>query len=347
MDLDRRQAGRETEDDNTHHASAFGHAHPGGLLFGGAALRFSKPPLSCEAQLSLLETRGLHIEDRAKALGCLGHLNYYRLRAYWLGMESPKGPEGEHGFIRGASFDAALTLYVFDRKFRLLIMDAIERVEVSVRTRWAHHLALKYGAHAYLDATLFQNSATHGRLMAGLQGEVERSQETFIEHYVGTYDDPPLPPLWSACEVMSFGQLSRWVGNLKFRADRQAIATVYNLDERILISFLHHLTTVRNLCAHHSRLWNRRFTITMQLPRASAGEFAPFNPAAARNLYNTLVMLGFLLRAVSPGSSWIQRVRMLLSMTPEVRPSAMGFPSGWESEPFWNSNAAPSPDSSP
>lgn len=311
------------------------------------ALRYSKPPLSYEDQLSLLEARGLRIEDRAKALGCLGHLNYYRLRAYWLGQEKPKGPNGEHGFAQGASFDTALALYVFDRKLRLLVMDAIERVEVSVRTRWAHHLALKHGAHAHLDATLFKNPAIHGRLMAGLREEVERSQEIFIEHYLDTYHEPPLPPLWSACEVMSFGQLSRWVGNLKFRADRQAIASIYGLDERVFISFLHHLTTVRNLCAHHARLWNRRFTITMRLPRPTASGSAPFNPAADRNLYNTLVMLGSLLRIVSPGSSWAQRVRMLVSITPEVAPSAMGFPSSWGSEPLWTPNVTPSSNPTP
>lgn len=346
--LDRRPRGRETVSDNTHHASAFGHAHPGGLLHRGAALRFSKPPLSDEEQLSLLEARGLHVQDRAKALGCLGHLNYYRLRAYWLGMESAKRPDGDHGFIQGANFDAALALYVFDRKLRLLVMDAIERVEVSVRTRWAHHLALKYGAHAHLDAALFKDPVLHGRLMAGLREEVDRSQETFIEHYLRTYDDPPLPPLWSACEVMSFGQLSRWVGILKYRADRQAIASGYGLDERVFLSFLHHLTTVRNLCAHHARLWNRRFTITMQLPRAQAGAaFPAFNPAADRNLYNTLAMLGLFLRTVSPGSSWAQRVRALMVATPGAAPAAMGFPIGWESEALWLSNAAPPSDPPP
>lgn len=311
-------------------------------------MRFSKPPLSYEDQLSLLEARGLQIRDRAKALGCLGHLNYYRLRAYWLGMEAPKGPEGEHRFLLGADFDAALALYVFDRKLRLLVMDAIERVEVSVRTRWAHHLALTHGAHAYLNASLFKDPAFHQRLLGSLREEVERSQETFIEHYRSTYREPALPPLWSACEVMSFGQLSRWVGNLKFRSDRQAIASIYGLDERVFISFLHHLTTVRNLCAHHARLWNRRFTITMQLPRIRPGsELAVFNPAADRNLYNTLAMLGMLLRVVSPGSSWTQRVRALLTGTPEADPSAMGFPARWESLAPWRQGAKPSPDPSP
>ena len=259
------------------------------------------------------------------------------MRAYWLAQEGPKQGDGSHVFQPEASFEEALALYVFDRKLRLLVMDAIERVEVSLRTQWAHGLALRYGAHAYLNPALFKSSYLHQRCLAQLQEEVGRSQETFIEHYRTTYSDPAPPPLWAACEVMSFGQLSKWVGNLKFRADRQTIASVYNLDERILVSFLHHLTTVRNLCAHHARLWNRRFTITMQVPREAPHEVLSwFHPPADRNLYNTLVMLGWFLRTVSPGSSWAKRVTELVQARPQTQVASMGFPADWKRLTLWS-----------
>lgn len=300
-------------------------------------MRFSKPPLSFADQRDLLKRRGMAITDEAKALGCLGHLNYYRLRAYWLGMEGPKdAASGDHCFKPGTSFEDALALYVFDRKLRLLLMDAIERVEVSVRTRWANHLAVAHGAHAYLDASLFHDPTQHAKSLDQLREEIARSKETFIEHYRTTYTDPPLPPVWAACEVMSFGQLSRWAGNLKHRKDRQAIASAYGLDAQVLTSFLHHLATVRNLCAHHARLWNRRFTFTLRIPRGLPPEIqACFNPAADRNLYNTLALLAWMLHAVSPGSSWAGRVKQLLQDTPLVDPAAMGFPPKWEGLALW------------
>lgn len=277
------------------------------------------------------------IADEAKALGCLGHLNYYRLRAYWIHMEGPKDPAtGEHSFKPGTSFEDALALYVFDRKLRLLVMDAIERVEVSVRTRWANQLAMAHGSHAYLDATLFHDRAQHAKSLDQLKDEVGRSKETFIEHYRLTYTAPPMPPIWAACEVISFGQLSRWVGNLKHRKDRQAIASAYGLDAQVSDSFLHHLATVRNLCAHHARLWNRRFTFTMKIPNGLPAEFqACFNPSADRNLYNTLAMLALMLRSLSPDSSWAGRTRDLILAMPLADPAAMGFPSGWERLTLW------------
>jgi abortive infection bacteriophage resistance protein len=299
-------------------------------------MRYAKPPLPFGDQLAKLEARGLVIPDRQKALQALSHLNYYRLRAYWLGMEQPKGANGEHSFVAGASFDTALALYVFDRELRLLVMDAIEQVEVSVRTQWAHCLAVRYGAHAFLDRSLFYNPNLYDRTLANLQEEIDRSQETFIGHYTATYDDPPLPPIWAVCEVMSFGQLSKWVGNLKNRQDRQAIADAYDLDESTLKSFLHHLTAIRNLCAHHSRLWNRRVTITMRIPAVRPRMARSwFNPAADRQIYNTLTMLSVMLKSIEPSTDWSKRIRALMEQSPAVQPQAMGFPTNWKTLSPW------------
>lgn len=94
-------------------------------------MRFDKPPFTYEQQLDQLIQRGMQCTDRNKALHYLAHLNYYRLAAYWRPFE--KG-NADHRFQPDTSFDDALNLYVFDRELRLLVMDAIERVEVSVRT---------------------------------------------------------------------------------------------------------------------------------------------------------------------------------------------------------------------
>ncbi|MBI5409958.1 MAG: Abi family protein [Nitrospirae bacterium] len=61
------------------------------------------------------------------------------------------------------------------------------------------------------------------------------------------------------------------------------------IDEAVLGSFMHHLTHVRNLVAHHSRLWNRRMTFTMSIPRHPAEMVGWFNRNADRKIYNTLI----------------------------------------------------------
>lgn len=300
-------------------------------------MRFAKPPLSVDDQVELLVRRGMVISDRDRARRYLSHINYYRLRAYWLPFESAP-VAGDHRFVSGISFDDVVALYVFDRRLRLVVLDAIERVEVSVRTRWAHTLAMRYGAHAFLQANLFRDPDTYGRCLNGLREEIGRSHETFVEHYRTRYTQPELPPIWAACEAMTTGQLSTWFANLRHRADRKEIAALYRLDEGVLRSFMHHLTHVRNLCAHHSRLWNRRFTFTMRLPQTPRHIAGWFNAAEPRKLYNTLAMLGYLLTIVSPDSSWRPHLVQLIDGCQQAQPAAMGFPGGWRELPPWKSS---------
>jgi abortive infection bacteriophage resistance protein len=256
-------------------ATPLNDAHPGGLLFCAlhfcaapwGDMRYSKPPLSVPDQVALLKQRGMAFADEAAAAQALTHINYYRLRAYWLPFEDGPNEHEPHTFRAGTVFEDVLAHYAFDQRLKLLLLDAIERVEISLRTRWAHELSLRYGSHAYLDGSLFTNAGRHAKCLQSLQDEVTRSHETFIKHYLNTYTTPALPPIWAVCEVLTLGQLSQWLDNLKRRADRQAIAQALGFDEVVVCAFAHHLATVRNLCAHHSRVWNRRFTIRMKLPR--------------------------------------------------------------------------------
>jgi abortive infection bacteriophage resistance protein len=296
-------------------------------------MKYNKPALTIEQQIEQLAARGLAIPDKARAAHYLAHLNYYRLRAYWLPFERDAK---QHSFIDGANFEHALDFYVFDRKLRLLLLDAIERIEVSLRTQWAYHLAHQYGPHAYLDAQHFKDPTKHARSLAALSDEVERNDETFIRHYRNTYTDPAMPPIWAVCEILTLGQLSRWYENLAKPSDRQAIARTYRLDEKILISFFHHLSTVRNLCAHHSRLWNRRFVFTLTIPKHPTELSVYFNPAAPRNLYNTLVLIRYELAIISPGSLWEERLITLLQEHPAVDPRGIGFPEKWQVIDIWN-----------
>ena len=105
---------------------------------------FNKPPTTYAQQLALLMQRGMCVDDADRAAFYLQHLNYYRLGAYWLPFEAD---HGSHRFVAGTSFDDVLNLYIFDRELRLLLLDAIERFEVSVRSLWAYHLAHEHGPH--------------------------------------------------------------------------------------------------------------------------------------------------------------------------------------------------------
>lgn len=295
-------------------------------------MRFDKSPKTFNEQVELLQSRGMEVEDTARARRYLSHLNYYRLAAYWLPFEQSHDP---HLFKTGTSFETVLEHYIFDRELRLLVMDAIERTEVSLRTSWAYHLSHAHGPHAHLDSTLFKTHSrwAHPANVRMLQEDVRRSSEVFIRHF-RQYDEP-LPPLWAICEIMTLGQLSKWYANLKHRRDRNTIARVYGLNEVNLISFLHHLSIVRNHCAHHARLWNREFTFGWKLPKRTP-VFLPvnFNRDEPKRLYNTLVMLAYLMDRINP-NSWKERLFALFAKHPVVSQQSMGFPEDWREQPLW------------
>ena len=297
-------------------------------------MHYTKPPFSIEQQIELLRSRGLLIPDGDRVARYLSHISYYRLRGYWIPFEQP-GTGPKHCFRQGTTFDQVLDLYIFDRKFRLLVLEAIERIEVSLRANYANLLGLRYGSHFFLEECFFQNRETHKRLLSTLSEEVDRSREPFIDHYRQKYAQPSLPPIWVTSEVMSFGQLSQWFKRLKTRSDRQLIAKAYGFDEKFLQSFLHHLAHVRNITAHHGRLWNRRFTITMALPKDPANLASLLNPKADRYVGNTIIVLGYLLKLISPGTTWPSRMRELIETTAGVQPAAMGLQEDWPTLPLW------------
>lgn len=295
---------------------------------------FIKPAKSIPDQIALLQERGMLIQDAQRAQSALKHISYYRLRAYWLYYEAD--PEsGDHAFKEGTTLEAVLDLYEFDRRLRLLLMDALERIEVAARGAWAYQMAMVYGPHGYLNAALYRRTDRFQENLHQLQSEYDRSHDVFVDHYKRTYNNPPLPPVWMAAEFISFGLLSKFFSALGGRADRKSIARAIGFDDRVFQGLMHHLATVRNICAHHSRLWNRRFTVTFPIAQNPSGLADTISSDADRKLYNTLSMLLHSMAVVFPESDWPQRLISLVVENPTGDFAAMGFPNDWRERPLW------------
>lgn len=296
----------------------------------------AKPPLTLDAQITRLRERGMDVPNEDRARHYLGHLNYYRLRGYWMGLELPT-ENGDHRFRTGTTFDEVIRLYDFDRRLRLELNDAVERVEVSLRTHWAFVLAEHAGCIAHRNSALFNEH--HVTLITNLERLYADRKEIFLRHYLERNEEPPV---WAVCEVLSLGDLSKWLISIRDRKLRAAIAQPYALNETVLCSFAHHLTYVRNVCAHHARLWNRPLVVgTWALPKKPETLVAQLQraPDASLRIYNTLVMLAWLMRIISPGSEWRRRIRALVDERPELW-NDMGFPDGWQEFELWREVAA-------
>ncbi len=232
--------------------------------------QYQKPALSFVDQLEQLKSRGLVVDDESHALLQLSSISYYRLSAYWYPYRErdDQGVVGDN-FIAGTSFDDVVTLYEFDRHLRLLVIDALERIEVYIRTLISFHIAHTHGAFGHNDPANFHPNFQHAKWLAKLSREAERSSDAFITHYKIKYSGFPRLPIWMITEVMSLGSLSFCFKGLK-PTDKRAISSQLNLHHRGLADWLHKLTYIRNVCAHHSRLWNRELSLRPSRPREAA-----------------------------------------------------------------------------
>lgn len=305
------------------------------------AIEYVKPPLTFQQQLDSLNRRGLFIDDDASALEQLSSISYYRLSAYWypFRLRNSSG-QVEYNFNLGSRFSDVVALYEFDRRLRLLVMDALERVEVAVRTRMTYHFGHTYGAFGHTDPINFHPSFNHFSWLSKLELEVERSSDEFIRHYQNKYTGFPSIPVWMLTEVMSFGSLSFFYKGLRNDTkngveDKKAVSIYFSLHHKRLGDWLHTLTYIRNICAHHSRLWNRELAIRPD--RAKEPEWKP--PLAPRQdrIFYVLLMLRYLLRPLSCSDEWASEVTGLLEpiASHENHRIAMGMPGDWKNHPVW------------
>ena len=280
-------------------------------------ITFSKPFFTIPQQIVQLKSRGMLFDNEEKAAHYLENLNYYRLSGYWLIFEKD---HATHEFKEGTTFIRVIDHYVFDRELRLLMLDAIERIEVSVRSRLAYELSQKYGSHPHLNCDIFHPITAYTKTLTKLKSEIDRGKEPFLKHFKDKYREE-LPPLWASVELMSLGQVSNWFSCIKHRQDRQLLAKHYELDETILVSFLHHLTIIRNICAHHGVLWNKTLTVELKIPKKYESNY---NTAQRKKLFNTFVMITHLLSIISPTNSWSQKLSQLIKKY-DIDTSMMGY----------------------
>lgn len=299
-------------------------------------MQFSKFSLTHDKQLDLLISRGLNVSNRKFALFCLCKVNYYRLTAYRFPLVKA---EDSDTFINGATFEEIWQHYDFDRKLRILFLDAIEKIEVALRSSWAYELSMAHNAHAYTDTTLFKSNIDHTKMLSKLDIDIARSKEPFVKHYKNKYSNPERPPIWAVCELMTLGQLSRFCDSLVNNSDKQNIAKDFGLKQQSLGSYLHALTFIRNICAHHARLWNKRVTITCQKPRKWKKRFDEAwnsTPADERNIYNIILLTLFITDEIVPDNTWGKHLVDLIKNYPTISTSEMGFPAGWKNMEVWS-----------
>ena len=293
---------------------------------------YSKPPLSIPEQVALLRGRGMSFADETAAREVLSHLSYYRLRGYWIAFEEP-GSAG-HAFKPGTRFEDVLALYRFDGGVRSRLLHYLSKLEVSLRTQYANCLALQLDPLAYRKEEYFAQGGhwQHSRALEELDQAFQASKERFAVHFRETYS---APPVWAVVEVMSFGQLSRWVRYFSHTEGLASVASAHNIAHiNPFVRFVHSAAALRNICAHQNRLVHRILTILPTRPKRIDPVCGSWI-GSERRAYNLLTLLAHVMPSFD-GDANLGDDLQALSDKHGVSLRVLGFPADWRSRPVWS-----------
>jgi abortive infection bacteriophage resistance protein len=293
-------------------------------------MKYTKPPLTYPQQADLLLSRGL-IADKQDIINKLQAVSYYRLTGYWYPFRNP-----DDTFKPATTLEHIWRRYTFDRQLRLLVLDAIERVEISVRTGLVYYHSHAFGSFGYTDGTTlpYLNKNEFTLLQGKFRDAVKQSKEIFVVHFQNKYGDVHSDlPLWMLAELLSFGTMFTFFRGVD-KTIKRNIAMQYGIAFGVLESWLHSLNTVRNVCAHHSRLWNRIWGIKPILPDKNLQWHTPVQVQNDR-IFGTLTILKYMLNIAAPQSRWQNRLEELMQRYPDISLKPMGFPVNWKECPIW------------
>ncbi|MBX3409843.1 MAG: Abi family protein [Phycisphaeraceae bacterium] len=308
-------------------------------------MKYDKPPLNFEQQADLLLQRGM-IGDKPTIVARLSSTNYYRLSGYWYPFRQrhPTNPAVcLDTFEPGTSFDEVWHRYVFDRHLRLCTMDAIERIEVAVRTQLMYHHAHDHGPFGYAtDATSMPklSASEYAEFQTRIAEENCRSKDTFAVHFRRKYGDTHSAlPAWMMTEVMTFGTMLTFYRGCSKKV-KNAVSNPFDVPDEVLSSWLLTLNAVRNICAHHGRLWNRELGVKPVVPRIDCYPmwYTPVKVHRDR-MFMVLTICKWCLDRIAPQSRWSARLTAHLEGSPALI-QFMGFPTNWKQCPIWVPPAA-------
>ncbi|MCP9752924.1 Abi family protein [Ferruginibacter sp. HRS2-29] len=296
-------------------------------------MKYTKTPETPEQCCEILKNRGLIINDPDRAIKYLTNVGYFRLTGYMFHLQSN---DGKHTFIDGTKFDDIIALYQFDKKLRGIISEYLERIEICLRAKLTDKYSITNGFFWYNDRELFEDAEIFDTINREIKDTFDDPKELFLKRFKSKYVDEDMPPSSMALEILSLGKLARLYKALKNKNGKSEIATEFNLPSSTITSWYIYLANVRNICAHHSRLWNKKVTADRpQFPTREKYKFKGENfEDSNTTLYGIISMIDRLLISFNPKNTFTSKIENLIREY-SINCLLMGFPEDWEKTANW------------
>ena len=302
--------------------------------------QYEKQPKSNEELVALLQSRGL-AADSAKLLRILETVGYYRFTGYLYPFKSPNS----NTFRPNTTLETAWNIYMFDRHLRLTAMDALARIEIAVRAITTRcHTDFINDPFAYVNPANMPklSQVKHGGLLARIADSTHKaSNDPKIRHLATEYGIMDYPPIWAMMEIVPLGTVTFYFHGLPDGVQK-AIADMFHVRPNVFGQWLMALKNVRNICAHHSRLWNFHIVAPFTKRIGRDPHLAPFVECLERQpsfnyttTFTALSLCAYCMGIIRPESKWKDRCRALLKTATPFVLRGMGVPADWETLALW------------
>ena len=277
---------------------------------------YKKLHTSSRDRVEHLRSKGLIIRQPNVAAKKIEQIGYERLRIYFLSRQSLTNKT----FRSGTSYQDIIEIYECDAKLRSICFEAVGRFEVAFRNSMSETLSSRGGSHPYEDMSLFQSAKKQAEACQQLIRVALKSTDRRAHHYYDTYDAPALPPIWMIKEFLTFGESARFFECLENNV-QQTIATSFGVRHLLLFkSWVKCFVDLRNITAHHDRLFNRHFQKQPMIFQNGNVPTAPQNSLKA-----LLEILDFSLRGNGQKSNVTTHVSKIINRCHAISPAEAGF----------------------
>ena len=299
--------------------------------------KFNKESLTAEEQLRLLMSRNLKVNDFNSAVKILKRVGYYHLSSYMRLFQTGDN----HIFNDGVEFADLINLFNFDCELRHITFKAIEKIEIAYRAAISNIMCKKYGSHWFTQKETFKtqiDSKTNQEIdyiticKEIINKEIKKKDdeyaETFIANYYSKYNEPELPPFWIVVETFTIGSLNKLFQNINPKDRKEIIEYLGFTSDAKFVRFsnwLYALSVVRNICAHHSRLFNRIFRISP----SKHDKIEEFIEAENNRFYYIAMIINYYLVTMAQDNSYEEDMQTLFNRYESVDKTKMGFPKEW------------------
>ena len=284
-------------------------------------------------QVDILVRRGMDIGDRDKAIFLLQQVSYYRLSGYCYPFREFKNSSRADTFFPGTRLRDVVDLYRFDSRLRTATFTALTPIELAIRAHLGHELG-RLDPLIHLDPYKFgvtvrtPKEKKYNSWRKRYDRELGSSREDFVNHHKQKYGGNL--PVWAATEIMDWGTLT-YLYELSPRSVQNTISSQCDLTAPQLRSWLKALNIVRNICAHHGRLFNRVHAISPKLPAQSTHTDLDCINTDWKRTFGQLTLVQLLLDRLNVGDKKL--LPTVVQSFPEVQIvpiSHMGAPDNWQ-----------------